>query len=375
MSSVSFVSGKRGTRREICKGFVSSVGSPRHPHSKIDFSAIATAAAGNAESLIRQWLPDGRRYGREWIVQNPTRCDRKAGSFAVNLMTGKWADFATGDKGGDLISLRAYLDGSTQLEAARMVAVETGVSLEKSNSKLYRNHPQNRLNQPPPPDSTFDGTPPLRTDKTDKTPAGIDGTPPGRTDKTDKTPTGAPSTPECLRHPKHGEPARAWLYLDAESRPIGYACRFETPDGGKVVLPFSWTGTAWQWRAMPEPRPLFDLPSIRLFPELPIIVAEGEKAADAARTLFDREAVATTWAGGCKAWAKTDWHPLAGRKIILWPDADEPGRDAMNAISRHLLETVGAASVRLPNLPADLTPGYDAADCPDRETALRLLAS
>ena len=42
---------------------------------------------------------------------NPTRPDRRAGSFKVNLRTGRWADFATGDKGGDAVSLAAYLSG------------------------------------------------------------------------------------------------------------------------------------------------------------------------------------------------------------------------------------------------------------------------
>lgn len=36
-------------------------------------------------------------------------------------MNGRWADFATGDKGGDAISLRAYIDRSTQAEAARKI--------------------------------------------------------------------------------------------------------------------------------------------------------------------------------------------------------------------------------------------------------------
>jgi hypothetical protein len=54
------------------------------------------------------------------------RADRHLGSFKINLRTGRWADFATGDAGGDLISLRAYLDGIRQGEAARRIAREIG---------------------------------------------------------------------------------------------------------------------------------------------------------------------------------------------------------------------------------------------------------
>ena len=84
-----------------------------------DFTRIAAATLVEAESLVPTWLPDGRRQGREWLARNPRRTDKNLGSFSINLVTGRWADFATGDAGGDLISLRAYLDGTGQLAAAR----------------------------------------------------------------------------------------------------------------------------------------------------------------------------------------------------------------------------------------------------------------
>ena len=77
--------------------------------------------------LVPGWLPDGRRTGNEWVARNPTRPDRRLGSFKINLKSGRWADFATGDAGGDLISLRAYLDGSDQRSAALRVAKELGL--------------------------------------------------------------------------------------------------------------------------------------------------------------------------------------------------------------------------------------------------------
>lgn len=79
-------------------------------------------------SLLSRWLPDGRRMGREWVARNPTRADQRPGSFRVNIDNGRWADFATGDKGGDPISLAAYLAGSGQVEAARALADMFGVS-------------------------------------------------------------------------------------------------------------------------------------------------------------------------------------------------------------------------------------------------------
>jgi hypothetical protein len=72
-------------------------------------------------------LPDGKRMGSEWLARNPTRPDRTLGSFKVNLISGRWADFATGDAGGDLISLRAYLDGTSQRNAALRLVRELGL--------------------------------------------------------------------------------------------------------------------------------------------------------------------------------------------------------------------------------------------------------
>lgn len=94
----------------------------------IDFDRINSAAMAALPSLLSRWLPDGRRMGREWVARNPTRADQRPGSFRVNIDNGRWADFATGDKGGDPISLAAYLAGSGQVEAARALADMFGVS-------------------------------------------------------------------------------------------------------------------------------------------------------------------------------------------------------------------------------------------------------
>lgn len=302
---------------------------------RIDFARIAQAAAGNAESLCRALLPDGKRRGREWIARNPTRADRKPGSFGINLQTGRWADFSTTDKGGDIISLAAYLKGCTQLEAAKLIAAELGMG---GTAREFATTPTRRAPKTP---------------------------------KKKEHPQGAPGMPGSLKHPQHGEPARAWTYTDSKSRPLGYACRFELPDG-KIVLPYSWSGTAWEWKAMAEPRPLYRLPELLARAETVVIVTEGEKAAAHAAMLLP-ESVCTTWAGGCNAWSKTDWEPLAGRRVILWPDADEAGQAAMQAIRGELFRQ-GAASVFTPSLPEGLPKGFDAADCSTRAQALKILA-
>jgi hypothetical protein len=94
----------------------------------LDFSKISTAALPMLPSLCARWMPGGKRIGREYVTLNPTRADRRAGSFKVNLQTGRWADFATGDRGGDAVSLAAYLFGLRQSDAARRLADALGIS-------------------------------------------------------------------------------------------------------------------------------------------------------------------------------------------------------------------------------------------------------
>lgn len=94
----------------------------------IAFDKINAAALGRLPDLVARWLPDGKRRGREWVARNPKRADQRPGSFSVNLETGRWSDFATGDAGGDVVSLAAYLTGLSQSEAARELARMLGVS-------------------------------------------------------------------------------------------------------------------------------------------------------------------------------------------------------------------------------------------------------
>ena len=94
----------------------------RKSRATIDFAAINQAALSTLPAILARWLPDGRRLGREWVARNPLRQDRTPGSFKVNLATGRWADFAVGASGGDVVSLAAYLFGLSQGAAARKVA-------------------------------------------------------------------------------------------------------------------------------------------------------------------------------------------------------------------------------------------------------------
>jgi hypothetical protein len=100
---------------------------------RIDFAAIAGEAISSLRAVIERILPGGRLVGREYVVLNPTRTDRRSGSFKIRIVgprAGCWSDFATGDKGGDVISLVAYVENIRQDEAAKLVARMLSVDLK-----------------------------------------------------------------------------------------------------------------------------------------------------------------------------------------------------------------------------------------------------
>lgn len=98
------------------------------PTRRLDFDVINSAALATLPALLRRWLPDGRLVGFEYAARNPTRHDRRPGSFKVNVRTGRWSDFAIdGAQGGDVVSLVAYLADTDQVKAARKLADMLGM--------------------------------------------------------------------------------------------------------------------------------------------------------------------------------------------------------------------------------------------------------
>ena len=95
----------------------------------------------------------------------------------------------------------------------------------------------------------------------------------------------------------------------------------------------------------------------------PVVIVEGERARDAVWASGVRYPV-TCWISGAQNWAQTDWSILAESKVILWPDRDQVGFDAMEALAAHLSELgadVWAADI--PETEDGEPDGWDAADC------------
>jgi putative DNA primase/helicase len=244
-------------------------------------------------------------------------------SLRINLRTGKWKDFADGVAGGDLVSLYAAIHGISQVEAARRLG---GTSPRQSfvNGNGHDHHP-------PLPDKTASLVPPPKGTK-------------------------KPS----FRHPKHGDATGVWAYRGAQGEILYFIARYDT-ESGKQFAPWSWSAAGkWTLKAWPEPRPLYGVELLEKNPGRPVLIVEGEKACDAARALAGHVYCVVTWQGGAQAIKKTDFTPVHGRKILLWPDADQPGIDAMCKIAEQLIPH--CPEVKLIEPGEDTPPGWDAAD-------------
>jgi hypothetical protein len=108
-------------------GRVGEPGEGLSMNGPINFAEINRAALAAFPAVLARILPGGKRVGAEIVALNPRRADRSLGSFKVNRFNGRWCDFATGDRGGDPISLVAYLADVSQGDAARLLAQMLGM--------------------------------------------------------------------------------------------------------------------------------------------------------------------------------------------------------------------------------------------------------
>jgi len=150
-----------------------------------------------------------------------------------------------------------------------------------------------------------------------------------------------------------GKPTAEWSYTDVDGNVIAKKLRYDS-NGEKKYLP--WNEKSQQYK-MPEPRPLYNLPGI--INSDTVILVEGEKCA---QSLIDKDICATTAMGGANASIdKTDWLPLKGKDITIWPDNDKPGKTYVDKVGTKLLE-IGAKSVKAIDIPADKAEKWDVAD-------------
>ena len=265
----------------------------------IDFRKIGDAALAHAESLLASWYPDGFFEGHRRFKVGSVQGG--AGESLVieyaGAKAGMWVDFASGEKGSDLISLYAAKEGISQGEAAKRLGDDLRVGPPPKPTKINR--------RPGPSADDEDAPVPIVP-----------------------VPEDAPA-PKFRAPDAWGQENGRWCYRDAAGRVLMWVVRHETGDGKKDLRPYTYCQHAdgtrkWRWRALPRPWPLYGLELLAANPGATVVLVEGEKKADAGRRLLTGQIV-MGWPGGVEQAINghIDLSPLAGRKVVCWPDADQ----------------------------------------------------
>jgi putative DNA primase/helicase len=282
-------------------------------------------------------LPSAR--GGPWV--NEIRCpfhEDAHPSFGVNLDNGGFHCFGCGAKGGSIVDYTMQRYRLGLLDARRKLGQEWGIAVLAQEQYRTRPIPPQRLK----PDVGSEAITPI--------------------------PATAPEPPF---HSRYGKPSDLWTYRDSRGHPLCHVCRFDTGSGKKRILPLTWSEAGWRWKALPPPRPLYNLDGLAANPEALVVVCEGEKAAEATAVLLPH-CVTTTPPNGAQSPSKADWSPVKGRRVLVWPDADAPGQAFAEQVAS-LAKMTGASSVEVLDLdllardlatgnPRLLPRGWDAAD-------------
>lgn len=164
---------------------------------------------------------------------------------------------------------------------------------------------------------------------------------------------------------KHGAPTNRWLYETADGQGICWILRFDYIDEknqpAKDYRPYIYgDDQKWHNKGMDTPRSLYNLPDVIKSKDI-VVIAEGEKAAEAAKLLLPAMTV-TTNAHGSQAIKQTDWSPLQGKKVLLWRDNDVPGEKWQKQLAEILANLDCTVRVFKDDAFLDRPKGWDAAD-------------
>ena len=114
-----------------------------------------------------------------------------------------------------------------------------------------------------------------------------------------------------------------YKYHTQEGEISFYIARVMTSEG-KTMRSFTPCDGGYVWGLPSAPRVLYNLPQV--LKSHTVVVVEGEKCAD---VLGEYGYVSTTSVIGAGNAKHSDWTPLAGKNVILWPDCDDDGKEYM----------------------------------------------
>lgn len=172
--------------------------------------------------------------------------------------------------------------------------------------------------------------------------------------------------PPTVILPKEWKGGKVYWYHSIEGEPLYGVIRWDSSDGTKRFSPLVYgEGDVWLGGSdakFPEVQTFYGAELLKTTSK--VIVVEGEKAADAGRLRFAGKNVAViTWRGGANNVKNQPWHLLQGKEVVLWPDNDQAGLQAMDTVAK-LIPSSNVKIVQVSHLPpkADLADDLNAED-------------
>lgn len=164
-----------------------------------------------------------------------------------------------------------------------------------------------------------------------------------------------------------------YAYTNPDTRRVEMVVvRHLRPDGKKSFKQFQPDGDGFTDGAPPKPWPLYNRTRVR--GAHTVVVCEGEKAVHALTDVLPEGYAATTAPCGAGKAEHADWTPLAGKKVILWPDNDAPDPSKGNVRQgiRHM-EQVASSLERVEPRPEVLWISPDELAIPPKGDAVEYL--
>jgi uncharacterized protein (DUF927 family) len=308
-------------------------------------------------SYIQQLLPTGKIQNNEYIVKNPTRNDNKAGSFCINMNTGKWSDFATGDAGNDLISLTVYVKGISKTEACFYIGVPcpdkaNTNNVAKSDLNSHREAEEDievEYTQKEIEEYVASLNEDIEQEQAEKEQQ-VSAT---ANDIELQADVVIPEFSEEFMGRKTRDRFKDgkltfYRYYSSKGTPIGCVVRCDKDidgDKAKSFAQFSYDRIKNRWQSSwsGDGKPLYNLQEITARVDAPVMVVEGEKTAEAAKILFPDYVVTTSCMGSASP-RSSNWSCLSGRDVIIARDNDLTGSRYAKSLD-DILTKQGAKSI------------------------------
>ena len=166
--------------------------------------------------------------------------------------------------------------------------------------------------------------------------------------------------PAKLKAALGGEPDAMWIYRIADGSAFGAVARWNPEGKRKEIRPIIWDGKKYITSGFGPNRPLYNSDMIASAPNAPVLIVEGEKAADAAPQYLPEGWVVATWQGGANAVDQSSWAVLEGHSVVVWPDNDGAGAQAAIEIQKILARH--AVPVSIVGLSPAFPDGWDLGD-------------